>query len=405
MGLFDGLRGEFVDIIEWLDDSRDTIVWRFPRHDNEIKMGARLVVRESQSAVFVNEGQLADVFGPGTYTLETQNMPILSTLKGWKYGFDSPFKAEVYFVNTRQFTDFKWGTKNPVMVRDPEFGPVRIRAFGMFSVRVIDPAKLLRESAGTDQRFRTEEIGTWLREKVVAAFAPAIASAGIPVLDMAVHQEQIGERLRGAVAGQLAELGLDVPSFTLTNISMPKEVEEALDKRTSIGVVGDLGAYTQYQAANALEESAKSGGGASDGLGLGAGLAMGNQMAQNLSGQQAQQQAQPGAAPAGPPPLPSPAAWYLGVGASRPGRSTRPRCGPRPPPESSPERPWPGRAARRAGCRPARSPNWRACSPPRRRPCPRNRSPPVSEQTSAGHQTYPCNTCGAQLEFSPVRRR
>ncbi|WP_199038737.1 SPFH domain-containing protein [Glycomyces salinus] len=315
MGLFDGLRGEFVDIIEWLDDSRDTIVWRFPRHDNEIKMGAQLVVRESQSAVFVNEGQLADVFGPGTYTLETRNMPILSTLKGWKYGFDSPFKAEVYFVNTRQFTDFKWGTKNPVMVRDPEFGPVRIRAFGMYSVRVIDPAKLLRESAGTDQQFRTDEIDTWLREKVVAAFAPAIASAGIPVLDMAVHQEQIGERLRSAVAGQLSELGLDVPSFTLTNISMPKEVEEALDKRTSIGVVGDLGAYTQYQAANALEESAKHGGGASDGLGLGAGLAMGNQMAQNLSGQQAQ----PGAAPAGPPPLPDAAAWYLGVGGQQAG--------------------------------------------------------------------------------------
>ena len=322
MGLFDSLRGEFIDIIEWLDDSRDTIVWRFPRHDNEIKMGARLVVRESQSAVFVNEGQLADVYGPGTYTLETQNMPILSTLKGWKYGFDSPFKAEVYFVNTRQFTDFKWGTKNPVIVRDPEFGPVRIRAFGMYSIRVVDPAKLLRESAGTDQQFRTDEIGGWLREKVVAAFAPAIASARIPVLDMAVHQDQIGERLRGAVAEQLSDLGLDVPSFTLTNVSMPKEVEEALDKRTSMGVVGDLGAYTQFQAANALEESAKSGGGAADGLGLGAGMAMGSQMAQNLSGQQAQPQqpaAQPAAAPAGPPPLPQAAAWYLGLGGQQAG--------------------------------------------------------------------------------------
>ncbi|WP_232805815.1 SPFH domain-containing protein [Glycomyces xiaoerkulensis] len=314
--LFEKLRGEFVDIIEWLDDSRDTMVWRFPRHNNEIKMGARLVVRESQTAVFVNEGQLADVFGPGTYTLETQNMPILSTLKGWKHGFNSPFKAEVYFVTSRQFTDFKWGTKNPVMVRDPEFGPVRIRAFGMYSVRAVDPAKVLREAAGTDSQFRTEEIDSWLREKVVAAFAPAIASAGIPILDMAVHQDQIGERLRGKVAEQLADLGFDVPSFTISNISMPKEVEEALDKRTSMGMVGDLGAYTQYQAANALEESAQHGGGASEGLGLGAGMAMGNQMANSMNQQQQQQAQQPAAAP---PPLPDAAEWYLGIGGQQAG--------------------------------------------------------------------------------------
>ncbi|THV40083.1 SPFH domain-containing protein [Glycomyces buryatensis] len=318
MGLFDGLRGEFVDIIEWTDNSRDTFVWRFPRHDNEIKMGARLIVRESQSAVFVNEGQLADVFGPGTYTLETQNLPMLTTLKNWRHGFDSPFKAEVYFVNTRQFTDFKWGTKNPVLVRDSEFGAVRIRAFGAYSVRVTDPAKLLRESAGTDARFRTDEIEGWMREKVVAAFAPAIASAGIPVLDMAIHQDSIGERLRGAVAGQLAPLGLDVPSFTISNISMPKEVEEAIDKRTSMGVVGDLGSYTQFQAANALEESAKHGGGASDALGMGAGMAMGQQMAANMAAsQQAPQQQQ--AAPAGPPPLPVTAEWYLGLGGQQVG--------------------------------------------------------------------------------------
>jgi membrane protease subunit (stomatin/prohibitin family) len=310
------LRGEFIDIIEWLDSSRDTMVWRFERHNNEIKMGAQLIVRESQTAVFINEGELADVFGPGTYTLETQNLPILSTLKGWKYGFNSPFKAEVYFVNTRQFTDFKWGTKNPVMLRDPEFGPVRIRAFGAYSVRVIDPAKLLREVSGTDGRFRTEEIEPWLREKVVAAFAPAIAQAQIPVLDMAIHQTEIGDRLRGAIAQQLAVLGLDVPAFTISNISMPKEVEEALDKRTSMGVVGNLNAYTQFQAANALEESAKHGGGASDGMALGVGLAAGQQMAAQMA-QGSQQQAQPAAA--APPPLPNAAEWFLGLGGQQVG--------------------------------------------------------------------------------------
>ncbi|WP_030158098.1 SPFH domain-containing protein [Glycomyces sp. NRRL B-16210] len=321
MGLFDGIRGEFIDIVEWTDDSRDTLVWRFPRHDNEIKMGAQLVVRESQTAVFINEGQLADVFQPGTHTLGTRNLPILSTLKGWKYGFDSPFKAEVYFVNTRQFTDFKWGTKNPVLVRDPEFGAVRIRAFGAYAIRVIDPALLLRESAGTDAHFRTEEIESWLREKVIGAFAPAIASARIPVLDMAIHQDQIGQKLKSAISEQLAPLGLEVPSFTISNISLPKEVEEAIDKRSSMGMIGDLGAYTQYQAANALEDAAKNGGGAADAMSLGAGMAMGNQMAANMAANTAAQQPQQAAPPAGPPPLPGAAApaWYLGIGGQQVG--------------------------------------------------------------------------------------
>ena len=320
MGLFDGLRGELIDIVEWTDNSRDTLVWRFPRHENEIKMGAKLVVRESQTAVFINEGRLADVFHPGTYTLETGNLPVLSTLKGWKYGFDSPFKAEVYFVNTRQFTDFKWGTKNPVLVRDPEFGAVRIRAFGAYAIRVLDPATLLRESAGTDAHFRTEEIESWLREKVIAAFAPAIASARIPVLDMAIHQDQIGQQLKSAIAQQLAPLGLDVPSFTISNISLPEEVEAAIDKRASMGMVGDLGAYTQFQAANALEDAAQHGGSAADALSLGAGMAMGNQMAANMAAQQAQHR-QPAQPAGGPPPLPGAAApeWYLGLGGQQAG--------------------------------------------------------------------------------------
>ena len=326
--MFKKIRGEFIDIVEWLDESRDTMVWRFPRHNNEIKMGARLVVRESQSAVFINEGQLADVFGPGTYTLETQNLPILSTLKGWKHGFNSPFKAEVYFANTRQFTDFKWGTKQPVTIRDPEFGAVRVRAFGAYAVRISDPAKVLRELSGTDSNFRTDSINNFLREKIMGQFAPAIAKAGLSILDMAANQDELSKRLQGPISEMLGEYGFEVPSFVVSSISMPKEVEAALDKKTQMGIVGDLNQYTQFQAANALEQSAKSGGGgASDGMGMGVGVAMGQQMAQNLAGGQQQQQQQqspaqqPAAAPAGgPPPLPGTAAeWYAGIGGQQQG--------------------------------------------------------------------------------------
>src|SRR3954468_24426901 len=185
MGLMDKLRGELIDIIEWLDSSRDTMVWRFPRYENEIKMGAKLVVRESQAAVFVNEGTVAAVFAPGTYPLETQNLPILSDLKGWKYGFRSPFKAEVYFANTRLFTDMKWGTQNPVIVRAPEFGMVRLRAFGAYSARVTEPVKLLRELVGTDPQFRTEEVQEYLRQMIVGRLGNALATARVPVLDLA----------------------------------------------------------------------------------------------------------------------------------------------------------------------------------------------------------------------------
>jgi len=322
MGLVDKLRGEFIDIVEWLDDSRDTIVWRFPRHDNEIKMGAQLVVRESQTAVFVNEGQIADSFTPGTYTLETKNLPVLSTLKGWKYGFNSPFKAEVYFVNTRQFTDMKWGTQNPVIVRDAEFGAVRLRAFGAYSVRVVDAAKMLRELVGTDPQFRTEEVQEYLRQMIVSRLGPALATAGVPVLDMAANQSVIGSRIAGILSEDLANVGLTVPSFFVENISMPPEVEEALDKRTQLGILGgDLNRYTQLQAANALEDAAKNpGGGAAGGIGLGMGMAVGQQMANQMAPQQAQQPpaaASGPAAPAGPPPLPAP--WFLGVAGQQQG--------------------------------------------------------------------------------------
>jgi membrane protease subunit (stomatin/prohibitin family) len=327
MGLMDKLRGEFIDIIEWLDDSRDTIVWRFPRYDNEIKMGAQLVVRESQTAVFVNEGQVADAFTPGTYTLETQNLPILSTLKGWKYGFNSPWKAEVYFVNTRLFTDLKWGTQNPVIVRDPEFGMVRLRAFGAYAARVIDATKLLRELVGTDPQFRTEEVQEYLRQMIVSRLGSALASAGIPMLDLAAQQQTIGSRIGAVLSEDLANVGLTIPTFIIENISVPPEVEAALDKRTQMGILGDLNKYTQLQAANAMEAAANNPGGAGEGVGLGVGMAMGQQMARSLNPQDAQsgqpqsaQSAQSGQPPAaGPPPLPAQAQWFIGVGGQQQG--------------------------------------------------------------------------------------
>jgi membrane protease subunit (stomatin/prohibitin family) len=300
MGLWDKLKGELIDIIEWLDDSRDTIVWRFPRYENEIKMGAKLVVRESQAAVFVNEGQVADVFAPGTYTLTTQNLPILATLKGWKYGFESPWKAEVYFVNTRQFTDMKWGTQNPVIVRDPEFGAVRLRAFGAFAMRVSDPARLLKELVGTDPQFRTEEVQEYLRQLVVGHLGSALATANVPLLDLAAKQLQIGATLSAVLTDELAPSGIAIPKFIIENISVPPEVEAALDKRTSIGVVGNLDQYTKFQTANAIEDAANNPGEGGAAIGLGLGMAAGQRAVQSMN------------TPAGPPPLPA-AEWYVGV--------------------------------------------------------------------------------------------
>jgi membrane protease subunit (stomatin/prohibitin family) len=308
MGIIDKIRGEFIDIIEWTDDSRDTIVYRFPRYENEIKMGAKLTVRESQAAVFVNEGQVADAYAPGMYTLETQNMPIMSTLKGWKYGFNSPFKAEVYFVNTRQFTDLKWGTQNPVIVRDPEFGMVRLRAFGAFSLRVINPPALLKELAGTDPQFRTEEVSEYLRQMIVGRLAGALASSGVPMLDLATQQGQIGDRLAIALTEELGPVGLAIPKFIIENISLPPEVEAAIDKRSQMGVLGNLDQYTKFQTANAIEDAANNEGGAGAGLGVGLGMGLG-QAATSAMHQQAQQPQQP----AGPPPLPQAEQWFLGA--------------------------------------------------------------------------------------------
>lgn len=302
MAIWDKLTAEFIDIIEWLDDTRDTMVWRYPRYDNEIKYGAQLIVREGQAAAFVNEGALADVYlQPGTYTLTTQNMPILSKLRGWKYGFESPFKAEVYFVSTRVFTDRKWGTKNPIMLRDPEFGPTRLRAFGSFAIKAGDVALLLRNVVGTDHRFTIDEIGEQLRDLLVARFADVLGESKIPVLDLAANQDDLGKLMLARLQGDFDVFGLKLVNLLVENISLPPEVEQALDTRTKMGVIGDLSRYTQFQTATAIGDAAKNPGGlAGAGAGLGAGFAMANQMSQAIGAGGA------GAANVGtPPPIPS----------------------------------------------------------------------------------------------------
>ncbi len=277
MGILDFITGEFIDVIHWTDDTNDTLVWRFERAGHEIKYGAKLTVREGQAAVLIHEGQLADVFTPGLYMLETNNMPILTTLQHWDHGFESPFKTEVYFINTTRFQNLKWGTKNPVIVRDPEFGPLRIRAYGTYEVKVSDPALFLTEIVGTDGEFTMDEISYAIRNIIVSQFSAAVAASGIPVLDMAANTPDLGKLLATRIAPEIAAFGLELPSLYIENISMPPAVEAALDKRTSIGLVGDLNSYTQYSAAEAMADAARNpNGGMGAGLGMGMGIAMAN---------------------------------------------------------------------------------------------------------------------------------
>ena len=319
MGILDFLTGEFIDVIHWTDDTRDTMVWRFEREDHEIKYGAKLTVREGQAAVFVHEGQLADVFTPGLYMLETNNMPILTTLNHWDHGFRSPFKSEIYFVNTTRFTDLKWGTKNPIILRDPEFGPTRLRAFGTYAVKVADPAKFLLEIVGTDGEFTMDEISFQIRNIIVQEFSRVIAGAGIPVLDMAANTRDLGRIVAEAISVNVAEYGLAIPEFYIENISLPPAVEEALDKRTSMGVVGDLDRYTQYATAEALGKGGAASDGMGAGLGAGLGMAMGAQMAQRG----------PWGAGAAAPPPPPPVehVWHIAEGGETSGPFSKAKLG------------------------------------------------------------------------------
>ncbi|MFM7159833.1 MAG: SPFH domain-containing protein [Planctomycetaceae bacterium] len=315
MGLFDKLRNEFVDIIEWVDDSKHTLVWRFPRYQNEIKNGAQLIVRPGQQAVFVYRGQIADVFEPGSHELKSENLPLLSTLAGWKYGFNSPFRAEVYFVSTRQLTDLKWGTPNPVMLRDPEFGPIRIRAFGTYALRATDPRALLKELVGADQAFDADSVSELLRSLIASSLSELLSKSNIPALDLASRYGEFSEVLRRTVQEKIDdEYGLEIPKLVIVNIAFPEAVEKALDTRTSMGVIGDLGRFQQYQLGQAMTGAGGTGGGsAAEGLGLGMGMAMAGRMLPGgaLGGPQ------PAAPLPGtgvtPPPLPGGVQWHVAL--------------------------------------------------------------------------------------------
>lgn len=281
MGIMNFIRGELIEIIEWNDDSRDTLSFRWPDEDKEIKNGAQLIVRESQIAQFMYLGQFGDTFKPGKYTLTTDNIPVLTTLKGWKYGFESPFKADVYYVTTRLFTGNRWGTANPIMVRDQDFGIVRIRAFGVYDFKIIEPKLFLKEVAGTDEHFRLDEFADTMRSRIVSVFSDAVAESKVPVLDIAARYSELGEALLPIINPNLgAKYGLEITSFIVENVSVPPEVEKAIDQRSSMAAIGNLNEYVKFKMAEGLGEG--QGGGPA---GAAAEVAMGFAMAQQMMNQ------------------------------------------------------------------------------------------------------------------------
>lgn len=312
MDILGFIKGELLEIIEFNDDSRDTLSWRFPDDDHEIKNGAQLIVRESQMAQFVYLGQYGDCFGPGKHSLTTDNIPVLSTLKGWKYGFESPFKADVYFVTTRLFTGNKWGTANPVMMRDKDFGVVRLRAFGTFDFKIVNAPVFLKEVAGTDHHFRLDEFADTMRSRIVSVFSEALASCGVPALDVASRYSELGDALLPLINPQVTtKYGIEITSFLVENVSVPPEVEAAIDKRSSMSAIGNLNDYVKFQMA---ESMAKGGDGSV--AAVPAQMAMGFGMAQEMmKSMQSTPPPLPGAAPAGAPELltPAQAAQVLGV--------------------------------------------------------------------------------------------
>src|SRR3954471_21041387 len=275
MGLMDFIKGELIEIIEWNDDSRDTLSFRWPDNDKEIKRGAQLIVRESQAVQFVYLGQFGDLFGPGKHTLVTDNIPVLTTLKGWKYGFESPFKADVYFINTRLFTGNKWGTANPVMMRDQDFGVLRLRAFGTYDFRVVEPRLFLKEIVGTDQNFRLDEFADTMRSRLVSVLTESLATAKVPALDIASRYSELGEALLPVINPVVkAKYGIEIPSFIVENVSVPPEVEEAIDKRSSMSAVGNLNDYVKYQMGQGMAKGGGAGaGGTAAELAVGFGIA------------------------------------------------------------------------------------------------------------------------------------
>lgn len=310
MGIWDKLRGELIDIVEFLDNTQDTIVYRFERHNNEIKNNAKLVVREGQIAVFVNEGQVADTFTPGTYTLNTQNLPILSTLKGWKYGFNSPFKAEVYFVSTKNFIDQKWGTKNAITLNDQRFGMVEIRAFGVYTFKVTDAPVFIREIVGTNQTFSTSQIQEQLKSIIVTRFSDTVGETNLPIENYASNLNELSSAIFNYMKDDFTAYGMDVTKFLIENISMPDEVKKEIFELSRLDKI-DLDKLTKMKAAKAMEAAAENPSGtAGMGIGLGAGMAMANQMTQAMAGQTHQNQQSQQVTP---PPIPSLNNYYVAI--------------------------------------------------------------------------------------------
>jgi excisionase family DNA binding protein len=311
MGILDFIKGELLEIIDWTDDSRDTLSWQFPDEDKAIKNGAQLIVRESQVAQFVYLGQFGDTFGPGKHSLTTDNIPVLTRIKSWPFGFNSPFKADVYFISTRLFTGNKWGTSNPVLLRDADFGMVRLRAFGTYDFKIVDPKTFLREVAGSDHNFRLDEFSDTMRSRIVSVFTDAIATAHVPILDVASRYGEVGDALLPLINPAVSsKYGIEIASFIVENVSVPPEVEQAIDKRASMGAVGNLNDFVKYQMAKGFESGG--GGGAA---GTAAELAVGFGLAQQMMNQGlAGGHATPTAAPAAVELLsPADAAKALGV--------------------------------------------------------------------------------------------
>ncbi|PIF00749.1 MAG: antifreeze protein [Maribacter sp.] len=328
MNLFDEIKNklshEFIDIIEWLDSTNDTIVHRFERYQNEIKNNAKLIVREGQTAVFVNEGQLADVFTPGTYTLNTRNLPILTTLKGWKYGFDSPFKAEVYFVNTRLFTDEKWGTKNPFILSDGRFGMVEIRAFGTYSFRINDPGKFVVDVVGTDGNFTNYEVNEHLKSLIVTRFTDTVGEANLPIEMYAANTSELSETCQEVMQPEFGRVGIELEKFYIENVSMPEELKKEIFEYSRLDKL-DMTKLSQFKAAKAMEAAAKNEGGtAGAGMGMGMGFVLAQQMG-SMMGQPTPQQSfggQPQQVAAVPPPMPAQVLYHYAVNGQQAGPVT-----------------------------------------------------------------------------------
>lgn len=313
MGIFDKLRNEFIDIIEWQDNSSNTLVWKFPRYQNEIKMNAKLTVRESQQAVFLNEGTIADVFKPGMYTLQTQNMPILSTLKGWKYGFDSPFKADVFFVSTRQFVDQRWGTKNAITIDDERFGMIELRAFGTFAYRVTDGGKFLKEIAGTEGAYTTEEINGQLRSLIVNKFTNAIGSGNIPIDKVAASIEELSKLCQEKLNEDFDAYGLEITKFLLENVSMPDDIKKEIFEYSRLNRI-DMQKLAQLKTAKSIETAAANQGVGGLGVGMGVGMGMGNMVGNTMANAMNTMNTSPQQNTNGaPPPLPTQVQYFVAM--------------------------------------------------------------------------------------------